>query len=540
MADVFISYARNDRDRIVPIVQHLEADGYFVWYDASLEAGGQFSDEIMRELDSAKCVIIVWSKSSAKSTWAYAEAEIARERNILIPVRIDDCRLPPPFNAIETIDLRYWKGHDADVQWDRVLAKVHDLCRGGRMERRIRSMSRLQSRGTFRPRRTGWFVTAFVLAVLTLLAVLNWEQTQRIAANLCRAAGLCEQGAGPGPMPEDWAREYVRIIGSSTIAPFAQEVARVYAEKTGARRPLIQQTGTMIGLETFCAGLGDDTPDIALASVRQTKRQFDDCRRHGVRDIVEVRIGHDAIVLAALPSADPFGLTLRDMFLAVSASVPVTDEDGECRFERNTARQWSDIRPDLPSTDIVVFGPPSTSGTRTVFVDLALEEGALTLPCLRALKADDLAQFRQRVRTIRDDGVWRNTGENDQITVTQVLNTDDALGIIGFSTFVKNRERLAAKTMNGEWPDVNAIATGRYPLSRSLFMYIKKQHVSALPAIREYALAFVAEEAWGPNGYLAEIGFIPLNSSDRRRYRRVVENLTVYRHEGALMGTNTP
>ncbi len=532
MADIFISYARVDRDKIKPIVERLEDEGYEVWYDASLEAGEAFSDEIMRELDAARCVIVVWSEASAKSTWAYSEADIARERNILIPVRIDDCRLPPPFNAIETVDLRTWRGRPEDVQWDRVSAKVHDLCRGGRMVRRRIALEQA------RELRIAHYVIAGAILLALGFGIANWRAIFDWSGAAVRQVAAVFT---PRPDPaldtrwrDGWQRGFVSVTGSSSVAPFARAVARTFAPD-GDPDIHIVPAGTNNGMGLFCSGLGDHTPDILLASRRQTRAEFDRCKDAGVTRIAEAKIGYGAVVLVQAADGTVGPLSFQQVFQAFAARVPTgTNESGTCVFERNPYTRWSQIDPSLPDLPILVFGPAESSGTRDVFVELAMEPGAAAFDCIQTMAnepggADTVRALAASIRT--DNTIWRNASEYDDITATQVAITPGALGIFGFATFAEDTNGLKALPIDGIAPAKNTIASGRYPLSRALYFYVKADHAGLLPAIGAYARAFVSEAAIGPDGHLADAeNLIPLPSSvDRRAVRRDIDALTPYR-----------
>ncbi len=514
MADIFISYARDDRAKIQSIVQELEEQGYAVWYDASLEAGETFSDEIMRELEDAKCVIVVWSENSARSTWAYSEADIARERNILVPVRIDDARLPPPFNAIETIDLRHWRGDPADTQWDRVLAKAHDLCRGGRMVRRARSYRK-------QPSSRAPVLWLFFVALIVAIA-LYFEPVRTALVDLVTPS--------PTAWAENWDRERIAIVGSSTIEPLAERVALSLGGDNPLARPRINSQGTNSGFDNFCGGLGDGKADIAMASRRQTVAEYEECVRHGVREVVELKIGYGAIVLAEDRSeeAAALNLSLRHLFLAFAERVP---RGGSCTdMPRNTARSWRDVDPALPDRPIIVYGPGFGSGTRDAFTDLAMEAGARTFLCLREMEREDPRRFRRLTHAIRRDGVWIDTEENDPFTVRQVLaHNGPAIGILGYPSYFKRQDDLRSIAVDGQVP--SARSKDDYRLSRWLYLYVKKPHVAQLPAIHDFVLAFTDEAAWGDQGYLVrEEGLIPMTAGDRGYWRGVAERLDPYQH----------
>jgi adenylate cyclase len=113
MADVFISYARTDKERVAPLVTALEAKGWSVWWDPEIAAGQQFDDQIEAEINAARAVLVVWTPTSVASRWVRGEAREAADRGILVPVRFEDARLPMDVRALHTTDLDNW-GEDPE------------------------------------------------------------------------------------------------------------------------------------------------------------------------------------------------------------------------------------------------------------------------------------------------------------------------------------------------------------------------------------------------------------------------------------------
>lgn len=324
------------------------------------------------------------------------------------------------------------------------------------------------------------------------------------------------------------ARDEIRIVGSSTVFPFSTKVAQEYQNKTG-QKVVVESTGSGGGHKLFCAGVGEDHPDITNSSRRQKKSEFETCRSNGVKEIVEVKIGFDGIVIANARKAPKLELSLKDVYYALAAEVPANGGTGDtCKFQKNPNKKWSDVNKSLPNVKIEAYGPPPTSGTRDAFVEIAMEGGAKMVPCMKALRKADKKAFQMKARTLREDGNWIDAGENDNAIVQTLVRTPTAVGIFGFSFLDQNKDKIKGATIDGSAPAFDAIASGDYPVSRSLFFYIKKAHVGVVPGVKEYALEFSSEAAWGPGGYLEKIGLIPLPDGQREEYRAAVENMTPY------------
>ena len=127
MADVFVSYARTDKERVAPLVAAIEARGWSVWWDPEIAAGQQFDDQIEAELNAAKSVLVVWTPTSVASRWVRGEAREAADRGILVPVRFDEARLPMDVRALHTTDLDHWRNDPASPPFQEVLRALASM-----------------------------------------------------------------------------------------------------------------------------------------------------------------------------------------------------------------------------------------------------------------------------------------------------------------------------------------------------------------------------------------------------------------------------
>lgn len=328
--------------------------------------------------------------------------------------------------------------------------------------------------------------------------------------------------ASTGVVNAQSARDYISIVGSSTVYPFATVVAEQFGKTTRYKTPKIESTGSGGGLKLFCAGVGVEHPDITNASRRIKKSEYEKCLANGVTEIVEVKIGYDGIVLANSNKAKPMKLTRKDIFLALAKNVP--DPKGRERVVPNPYRTWKDVNRSLPDIKIEVLGPPPTSGTRDAFVELVMEEAAESYPWI---KTKDKKAFRAIADAIREDGAYIEAGENDNLIVQKLDANPNAVGIFGFSFLDQNTDKIQGSFVDGVQPTFEAIASGEYPVSRPLFFYVKKAHIGVIPGMEGYLAEFTSEKAWGPDGYLADKGLIPMPDAERTKYRADVKKLRV-------------
>jgi len=329
---------------------------------------------------------------------------------------------------------------------------------------------------------------------------------RRMAAGLGAALALVGCDAG------GTARDQIRIVGSSTVYPFTTAVAETFVNSRGMKPPVIESTGTGAGVRLFCGGIGPRHPDMLDASRRMKASEYAACRANGVADILEVQVGTDGVVLAESNIGPRLRLTRRDLYRALSARV-----DGAA----NTVRTWREVNPALPAIPIQIYGPPSTSGTRDAFAELvmvpACEAEHAEAAALKDANPDAFAELCTR---FRDDGAYVDKGENDNLIVQNLVTNPSAIGIFGYSYLEENADRLHGVPLEGVEPDYNAIAEGRYPGARPLYVYVKAAHLRAVPGLRELLADYAA--AWGPGGPLVRRGLIAAAPDVRARSAEVV------------------
>ncbi len=318
-------------------------------------------------------------------------------------------------------------------------------------------------------------------------------------------------------------RDHIMVVGSSTVFPFSKVVAERFSLKTGQKAPKVEPTGTGGGFKEFCKGVGVSTPDIANASRRIKESEFKACQDAGVKEIVEVFIGYDGIVLANSKKAQPLSLTRKDIYLGLAKVVP--DPKGGEALVANPYKTWKDVNPALPATAISVLGPPPTSGTRDAFVELAMEGGCKAFPSIAALEKSDNERYKAVCHGVREDGAFIEAGENDNLIVRKLSENPNILGIFGFSFLDQNADAVNASKIDGQDPTFETIADGSYPVSRPLYFYVKKAHVGVVPGIKEFLDEFTSEKAWGEDGYLAEKGMIPMAADKRKTIADSVKKL---------------
>jgi len=310
----------------------------------------------------------------------------------------------------------------------------------------------------------------------------------------------------------------LRAVGSSTVYPFAKMAAeRVARANPKLGTPIIESTGTGAGFKLFCAGVGERFPDISNASRRMKAKEAQQCAANGVKDVTEIQIGLDGVVLATAHGTPIAGVTQKDLYLAL-AKTPYG--------KPNKAKTWKDVNAKLPALPIRVYGPPTTSGTRDALGELLLTPPCEANPAMAAMKKADEAKFKAICTGIRTDGAYIEAGENDNLIVQKLAANQGTLGIFGYSFLEENASKVKGVTINGVGPTYQTISSFKYPGARPLYVYVKNAHVRAIPAIRAFVAEITKESAIGPKGYMLAGGLVAAPAPIRAQAQQAARNLT--------------
>ncbi len=294
------------------------------------------------------------------------------------------------------------------------------------------------------------------------------------------------------------SRDQVRAVGSSTVFPFAKAVADALTKSNSAiKSPIIEGTGTGAGMKLFCSGVGVQFPDIENASRRMKKSEYEDCVKNKVDKIIEIQVGLDGVAFAEAKSGMGLKLTPEDVYKALAANP---------YGKPNTAKTWKDVNPAFPAEPILVYGPPSTSGTRDALKELILTKGCDANAAMKALKDSNKEEHDKVCSEVRSDGAYVDSGENDNLIVQKIEANPKAIGVFGFSYVEENSDKLVGLTMNGVTPTYATISDFTYPGARPLYIYVKAAHLDAIKGLREYVAEWA--KSWGKDGLLAKQGMV--------------------------------
>ncbi len=313
-------------------------------------------------------------------------------------------------------------------------------------------------------------------------------------------------------------RRNIRIVGSSTVYPFTKAVAERFSRANpGVAAPIVESTGTGAGMKLFCGGVGAQHPDIENASRRIKLSEFRACAANGVTQITEIQVGLDGLAVATAKSTGLSNLTLQELYYAL-AKTPFG--------KANPTKTWKDVNSKYPAIPIRIYGPPTTSGTRSSIEDLLMDPGCLTSLAMQVLKKSDEAKYTAVCKGIREDGAYITAGENDNLIVQKLEANPGTIGLFGYSYLEENTGRLKGLTLNGVSPTYSTIASFQYPGARPLFIYVKNAHLEAIPGIRQFAAEYVREGTFGSKGYLISAGLIASPDAVRSRAAKFATSMT--------------
>lgn len=324
---------------------------------------------------------------------------------------------------------------------------------------------------------------------------------KRFVPLICATALLTACG---GSGSSGGSNKQIKIVGSSTVYPFTKAVAEDFQRANSGTNVIVESTGTGAGIKLFCSGVGGEFPDIVNASRAMKKSEYDACLKAGAKSVIEIPIGIDGLTLIEANGSTPMNLTQADIYKALAANP----------FGKgpNTAQTWRDVNPALPAIKIRVLGPPPTSGTRDSLAELYLDKGCNTDPAMQALKKSDETKHKEICTKVREDGLFVEAGENDNLLVQKVAADPGTLGVLGYSYLEENADKVRPVSIAGVAPTEQTISDLSYPGARKLYIYVKGEHMQAKPGIKDLVAAYA--KAWAKGGPLERIGLVPFGGTD--------------------------
>ncbi|MBP7880256.1 substrate-binding domain-containing protein [Acinetobacter sp. NIPH 1852] len=306
------------------------------------------------------------------------------------------------------------------------------------------------------------------------------------------------------------ARDTIQIAGSSTVLPFSSIAAEEFGNTFPQfKTPVVGSGGSSGGLKQFCQGVGDNTIDIANSSRPMRSNELPACAKAGVNKIHEIKIGYDGIVFASNINKAEFKLKPYHVFTAIAAELPSNG-----KMVPNPYTHWNQIDKTLPNEPITLVIPGSNHGTREVFQEKMVDAGCEAYEYIKNLDKDAQKKacttFRQGGRVIEIAGDYTET-------LARLRTTPSAVGVFGLSFYDQNRDKLRVAKVNNIVPTEAAILSGKYPVSRPLFFYVKGEHLQSVKGLPQFVEFFLNKKTSGKGSKLERAGLIPLSDAERAK-----------------------
>ena len=306
------------------------------------------------------------------------------------------------------------------------------------------------------------------------------------------------------------ARDTIQIAGSSTVLPYASIVAEEFGNTFPQfKAPVVGSGGTSGGLKQFCNGVGDNTIDIANASRKIKDTELAACKKAGVNQVLEIKIGYDGIVFASNSHKAAFKLRPQHVFAALAAELPSNG-----KMVSNPYTRWNQIDKTLPNEPITLVIPASNHGTREVFQEKMVDAGCETYEAFAKLDKD--AQKKACSNFRKDGRVIEISGDYTE-TLARLKTSPSAVGVFGLGFYDQNRDKLRVATVNNVAPSEKTILNGSYPVSRPLFFYVKGEHLKSIKGLSQYSEFFLSKKVSGKGSKLEKAGLISMSDKERAK-----------------------
>ena len=307
------------------------------------------------------------------------------------------------------------------------------------------------------------------------------------------------------------ARERIRIVGSPSDVGLVQPAAESFASHWHQDMPGLEATGAALGFKLFCKGVGFEHPDAVVTSRSITEHERKTCAANGVDAITRIPVGRDATVLVSKSGGVNLDISPGQLFSALATQVDQAGTPVPNPYER-----WSQIVPALPDKEILVMAPEPNTSASHVFHELVLTEGCRAHPSVMALEPEERDQA---CRDLRDDGHVVSATKREKDVIGWLQRHPNAYAVTSYTTLLKGNGSISASAIDGVVPTPETLASARYPLTTTLYIYVKDRHLRSLPSLQQLVYEITSERAISPEGYLTEQGLVPLDDISRNQAR---------------------
>jgi phosphate transport system substrate-binding protein len=297
------------------------------------------------------------------------------------------------------------------------------------------------------------------------------------------------------------------LVTTSLTRPLAEALAETLGRYYGLARPRVMTMDDYEAFRALCANA-----DFVMASRRIDDVELANCRKWGI-DVVEWKLGYQAVVLTAGPSADPVTLTPREVFRALARRIP--DASDPTRLIDNPNSTWHDVDPRFDFLSIDVLARASAT-TRATFVRLIMEAGCDTYPWIRALRGSDRPRYEDTCHQLRSDGRYREVDLSHTLMTQKLWAEPNWLVVLDYSDYAPHRHDLLGTKLDGPAPTLATLTDGTYPAARPVYVYGQRRQLDANTGARMLALSLnnMYDFAWH-----SLPGLVPLDEVERRQQK---------------------
>jgi len=315
---------------------------------------------------------------------------------------------------------------------------------------------------------------------------------------------------------KEFSRKNVLIGADPATMKLLSAVASKVDKKHLKGNPTIELRYPRKALKLLCLGEGVKYPDMVATTREMNIEEFERCQKN-VGSIIKLKMGYEALVVVADKKSIDLNLDQRKLFLALANDVPDPKTTGV--LTNNIYKTWKDIDVDAPKQAIKIFGPAdATRDARSVKV-LGMEGGCRSWDWIADLKNIQRSYrlYRELCHVPRKDGLYVKAKAVDVDLTKQLQSNKNSIGLMGFNGWQKTKDKLKAYAINEMPPTIGTISKGLYPLSRSLYVYIKAANLKKVQGLSHIMGELVSENALGEKGYLAEIGLVAMPAKELKR-----------------------
>jgi phosphate transport system substrate-binding protein len=309
----------------------------------------------------------------------------------------------------------------------------------------------------------------------------------------------------------------VRILAVPTTLNLARSLISQSLSGSSPVAPTVEEVDIVSAFDSFCRN--EHAPgQIVIASRRIETAESDRCHRNGVTNVLEAKIGYQAVVLAGAKAMPRLALSPQHVFLALARQVP--NPTDSTQLVDNPYLTWNEIDWRFDGRRIAISGPKEDATTRKLFVELVMEAGCNSYAWIAALERSDPLRHAEICHTLREDGGYIEAAEVDAVTGPRRLPKAEVLEILSYSYYARHADQGFDNQLRGVAPNMTTIASGEYAASRPVYVYADKPRVDRMPLGRLVLEKYLSERTIGPTGALAHRELIPLDAQELAAQRR--------------------